>query len=56
VLLVADSVNDTLIKSARNIERLTVTRQSTMNIFDLLTHKKVLMTKKALEEIISRKG
>ena len=56
VLLVADSVNDTLIKSARNIERLTVTRQSTVNIFDLLTHKNVLMTKKALEEIISRKG
>jgi large subunit ribosomal protein L4 len=56
VLLVADSVNDTLIKSARIIERLSVTRQSTVNIFDLLTHKKVLMTKKALEEIISRKG
>jgi large subunit ribosomal protein L4 len=56
VLLVADSVNETLIRSARNIEKLTVTRQNVVNVYDLLTHKKVLMTKKALEEIISRKG
>jgi large subunit ribosomal protein L4 len=56
VLLVMDIATPEFLKASRNIQRLTVTSKDTLNIFELISNKNVLMTQKALEEIIKRKG
>jgi large subunit ribosomal protein L4 len=56
VLLVVDKADANFLKAARNIQGLTVTKQDNLNVFELMTHKNVLMTQKSLEEIMKRKG
>ncbi len=54
VLLVNDSVNDIFLRATRNIGNLQVTRPENLNIYDLLSNSKVLMTKKSMEALIRR--
>jgi|ERR1035437_377041 large subunit ribosomal protein L4 len=56
VLLVMDAVSDNFIKASRNVAKLTVVNQDNVNAFELISHKNILMTQKALDEIIKRKG
>jgi large subunit ribosomal protein L4 len=56
VLLVMDAVSADFIRASRNVEKLTVVKYDNINVFELISHKNVLMTQKALEEIIKRKG
>ena len=56
VLLVMDAVSGNFIKASRNIAKLTVVNQDNVNAFELISHKNILMTQKALDEIIKRKG
>ncbi|MCE5299713.1 MAG: 50S ribosomal protein L4 [Spirochaetia bacterium] len=56
VLLVIRAADKKLMQAARNINKLTVISEKNLNVYELLTHPKVLVTKTALEEIIKRKG
>jgi large subunit ribosomal protein L4 len=56
VLLVMDAVSANFVKASRNIEKLTVAKYDNVNVFEMISHKNILMTQKALEEIIKRKG
>lgn len=56
LLLVMDAVSPNFVKASRNLEKLTVAKYDNVNVFELISHKNVLMTQKALEEIIKRKG
>jgi len=54
VLIVNDSVNETFLRAIRNIGNLKVTKPENLNIFDLLSNTKVIVTKKSMEELIRR--
>ncbi|MEI7542854.1 MAG: 50S ribosomal protein L4 [bacterium] len=56
LLLVMDAVSANFIKASRNIEKLTVVKYDNVNVFEMISHKNILMTQKALDEIIKRKG
>ena len=56
LLMVIDKKDENVIKSARNIKNLNVVQAKNLNSYELLTHPKVLATKKAMEEIIRRIG
>ncbi len=56
VLLVVDKADGNFLKASRNIQTLTVTKDSNLNIYELMIHKNIVMTLKALEELTKRKG
>lgn len=50
--LIVDSLdNENLIRSSRNVQKTKVTNSFGLNIYDLLYHEKVLITKAAVEEL-----
>lgn len=51
VLIVLSEKEETVILSARNIPGVKVTRAMDLNPYEILTHEKVLITKKALEAL-----
>ena len=54
VLIVTDDVSPILEASARNIPGVGLVRAEGLNVYDILRHPKVLMTRAALEAIQSR--
>ena len=54
VLIVQDDVNRNLVLAARNIPKVTVTEAATLNSFDLVAYKHVLVSEKGMEIIINR--
>ena len=54
VLIVQDDVNRNLVLAARNIPKVTVTEAATLNSFDLVAYKHVLVSEKGMEKIINR--
>ncbi len=53
-LIVIDEPNPTIEASARNIPGVSVIRSEGLNVYDLLRHKNVLMTKAAVEKLQAR--
>jgi large subunit ribosomal protein L4 len=53
-LIVIDDANATVEASARNIPGVSVIRSEGVNVYDLLRHKDVLMTKAAIEKLQAR--
>ena len=53
-LIVIDEPNQTIEASARNLPGVSVIRSEGVNVYDLLRHKSVLMTKAAVEKIQAR--
>ncbi|MFP6654052.1 MAG: 50S ribosomal protein L4, partial [Myxococcota bacterium] len=53
-LIVIDEPNPTVEASARNIPDVSVIRSEGVNVYDLLRHKQVLMTKAAVEKLQAR--
>jgi len=53
-LIVIDEPNSTIEASARNIQGVSVIRSEGVNVYDLLRHKSVLMTKAAVEKLQAR--
>jgi large subunit ribosomal protein L4 len=53
-LIVIDEANPTVEASARNIPDVSVIRSEGVNVYDLLRHKQVLMTKSAVEKLQAR--
>lgn len=53
-LLVVDSHVENTYKSRRNIDTVSVTTVALVNPYDLLTHKHVLFTEQALEQLSAR--
>jgi large subunit ribosomal protein L4 len=53
-LIVIDDTNATVEASARNIPGVSVIRSEGVNVYDLLRHKDVLMTKAAIEKLQAR--
>jgi large subunit ribosomal protein L4 len=51
VLLAVDGQNDVLVKSARNIERTTLTTVAQLNVWDILRNRKLVITKAGLEQL-----
>ena len=51
--LIVDSLdNENLIRSSRNVQKTKITNSYGLNIYDLLYHEKLLITKTAIEELI----
>ncbi|PIR88716.1 MAG: 50S ribosomal protein L4 [Candidatus Harrisonbacteria bacterium CG10_big_fil_rev_8_21_14_0_10_44_23] len=50
-LLISTNDNKTLYKAASNLEKIDSTKVTAMNIYELLTHRNVLIDAKAVEEI-----
>ncbi len=55
-LIVIDEPNPTIEASARNLPGVSVIRSEGINVYDLLRHKSVLMTKAAVEQLQARLG
>ena len=55
-LIVIDEPNPTIEASARNLAGVSVIRSEGINVYDLLRHKSVLMTKAAVEQLQARLG
>ena len=53
-LFVTDQYDETVYKSFRNIPTVSVTTLSLMNPYDVLTHKHILFTQKALQNLSTR--
>lgn len=53
VLLAVDPANETLRKSARNIERTTLTTVDQLNVWDVLRNRTLLMTKGDFEKVVA---
>ena len=53
-LIVIDEPNPTIEASARNLPGVSVIRSEGLNVYDLLRHKNVLMTKAAIEKLQAR--
>ena len=53
-LIVIDEPNPTIEASARNLPGVSVIRSEGLNVYDLLRHKSVLMTKAAIEKLQAR--
>jgi len=56
LLIVTEKKNENFEKSARNIRNVKVVTAKNVNIYELLTHPRVLAAKKAMEEMIRRIG
>jgi large subunit ribosomal protein L4 len=54
VVIDGKEVNEGIVKAARNIPFVTLTRAIDMNAFDVLAHKKLLLTKVALKTLVQR--
>ena len=52
-LFALDGRNEALEKSARNIDRTTLTTVSQLNAWDILKNRTLLMTKAGLEQILA---
>jgi large subunit ribosomal protein L4 len=55
-LIVVEDVNATVEASSRNIPGVSVVRVEGVNVYDLLRHKSVLITKAAIEKLEARLG
>ena len=55
VVFALDGVNETAVKSARNIDRTTLTTVDQLNAWDLLRHRTLLVTKEGIEKLTSAK-
>lgn len=53
VLLAIDGTNETLVKSARNIDRTSLTTVSQLNAWDILRSRTLLMTKGGFEKVLA---
>lgn len=53
-LLFINSGSDSLLKGARNIERVTLTGYQTVNIYDVLSHPKIIVQKESIENFLKR--
>ena len=51
ILLVLGTQNDQVYKSARNLKKVKVVTADTLNTFDLLNAKKVVLSESSLEKI-----
>jgi large subunit ribosomal protein L4 len=56
LLLVLDSPSDTVSRSARNLPGVTVLPVTGLNVYDILNHKNLAMTKSAVEGVVARLG
>ncbi len=56
LLLVLDSPNDVVARSARNLPGVTVVPVTGLNVYDILNHKNLAMTSSAVEGIVARLG
>ena len=55
-LIVIDEANDFIERSARNLPYVSVNRVAGLNVYDVLRHKKLVVTKAALEALERRLG
>jgi len=56
LLLILDSPSDTVSRSARNLPGVTVIPVTGLNVYDILNHKNLAMTKSAVEGVVARLG
>ena len=56
VLIVLDEANDFVQRSARNLPRVTVLQAAGLNVYDVLRHSKLVLTRAAVEAIERRLG
>lgn len=56
LLLVLDSPSDNVSRSARNLPGVTVLPVTGLNVYDILNHKNLAMTKSAVEGVVARLG
>jgi len=56
VLIVVDAPNEKLERSARNLPNVSVLRVAGLNVYDVLRHPKLVMTRAALAAIEERLG
>jgi len=56
LLLVLDSPSDTVSRSARNLPGVTVLPVTGLNVYDILNHTNLAMTKSAVEGVVARLG
>jgi large subunit ribosomal protein L4 len=56
LLIVIDAENPTLERSARNLPRVGLVRAAGLNVYDVLRHSKLLVTKAAIGAIETRLG
>jgi large subunit ribosomal protein L4 len=56
VLIVIDEANDSLQRSARNLPKVTVLQVAGLNVYDVLRHSKLVLTRAAVEAIERRLG
>ena len=53
-LIVIDEANPTVEASARNLPKVSVVRSEGVNVYDLLRHEKLLITRAAVEKLSAR--
>ena len=56
LLLVIDSPSDTVARSARNLPGVTILPVTGLNVYDILNHKNLALTKSAVEGVVARLG
>jgi large subunit ribosomal protein L4 len=56
VLIVIEEANALLERSARNLKEVTVLRVAGLNVYDVLRHPKLVLTKASVEAIERRLG
>jgi large subunit ribosomal protein L4 len=56
LLLVLDSPNDVISRSARNLPGVTIVPVTGLNVYDILNHKNLAMTSSAVEGVVARLG
>ncbi|MFP4465760.1 MAG: 50S ribosomal protein L4 [Candidatus Goldiibacteriota bacterium] len=56
ILLVAESAACPAVKAARNIQNVTVIAADDVNVYELLNHPRVIITKKSMEKLVRRAG
>ncbi len=54
VLVITDSARPTLFRMVRSLQGVTMKRAALVNAFDLIAHDKVVITKQALDSLVSR--
>ena len=56
LLLIIDGKDETVLKSARNLSKVTVLPVEGLNVYDILKHRNLAMTSAAVEKITARLG
>ena len=56
LLLVIDGKDETVMKSARNLQKVTVMPVEGLNVYDILKHRNLAMTSAAAEKLVARLG